>query len=304
MERLITYFQKAAITKSDKRTLGLEIETLFVSKGRPISLKISQVIMSELVQKFFWNKKTETNKIITNIEKNGFNIIYDLGWNLFELTSPPCLLSERKKLIQRCEKNPQELYCCAGKYGARPVFGPFDGFYNNTLIIPDKRDEIWLELDGPVLKELGHIASVHYNLSLSSTAEGMELIKKINKLYQKLNIPPRPVRLAWQKYIKNSWAKYEPDRYAAPPETFSQYCHKLSLFKVVMNKQGNKLIREKGIAFSALETVDIDLFLRSVWWWTRLRKRNNKLVLEIRGFPRATDGQINKDLEIILSLLN
>jgi hypothetical protein len=259
--------------------------------------------MSKLVQKFFWNKNTETNKIITNIEKDGFNIIYELGWNLFELISPPYLLSERKKLIQNCEEKLQELYQCADKYGAKPIFEPFDGFYNNTLIIPDKRDKIWLELDGPVLKELGHIASIHYNLSLSSIAEGMELIKKINKLYQKLNIPPKSVRRAWRKYIKNSWAKYEPDRYAAPPETFSQYCRKLSLFKVVMNKQGDELIREKSIAFSALSTVNIDLFLRSVWWWTRLRKRNGKLILEIRGFPRQSDKKIRDNLKIIETLL-
>ncbi len=303
MKRLIKYFQQAKTTKSSKRTLGLEIETLFISKGQPISMKISQAIMSELIQKFLWNENTKTNRIITNIEKDGFNIIYDLGWNLFELTSPPYLLSQHKKLIQKCEEKLQELYRCASKYGAEPIFGPFDGFHNKTLIIPDKRDEIWLKLDGPVLKELGHIASVHYNLSLSSIAEGMRLIKNINTLYRKLNIPPESVRQAWEKYIKNSWAKYEIDRYAVPPETFDQYCYKLSRFKVVMNIKKNKLIREKGEAFYTLDEVDIDLFLRSVWWWTRLRKRNGKLILEIRGFPRQSDKNIQDDLKLIKSFL-
>ena len=304
MQRLKKYFCTAEITPKEQRTLGLEIETLFTSDNQPISLETSQAIMSELIKNFSWDKKAETNNIITNVEKGGFNIIYELGWNSFELISPPFLLSELGKLIAKYKQRLQELYSCARAYGAEPIFQPSDGFHNNTLIIPDKRDEIWLELDGPVLKELGHIASVHYNLSLESIEEGMKLIKKINNLYKILDIPPLSVRLAWQKYIKESRAGYEKNRYAPPPETFNAYCQNLSELKVVMNRSGGKLLRIKPTPFYQLNKVDIELFLRSVWWWTRLRKRNKKLVLEIRGFPRVTDKQIEKDLKIVLSLFN
>jgi hypothetical protein len=48
---------------------------------------------------------------------------------------------------------------------------------------------------------------------------------------------------------------------------------------------------------------DLELFVSYVWWWTRLRVRNSKLVLELRAIPRGNDEDLLSALEDIRSLL-
>ncbi len=55
-----------------------------------------------------------------------------------------------------------------------------------------------------------------------------------------------------------------------------------------MNKLNDSLnIANPAMSFAKTKDVDIDLFLRSVWWWFRLRVRGENLVLEIRDVPRS-----------------
>jgi hypothetical protein len=131
----------------------------------------------------------------------------------------------------------------------------------------------------------------------------MDWIKKLTGLYERKNWPFVHNFQIWQEYIANSTAKYEKSRYALPPKTFEQYLKQLSELKVVMRQyNGTMQIAADPQPFSASSQVNIELFLRSVWWYFRLRVRNRKLVLEIRDIPRWLG--IEKSWQIIKQTLD
>lgn len=325
MERLEKYFKDAETCESETRTVGTETESLFVNElsNRPISLKTSQKIMENLVTEFGYKIKEEKNNLITRVEdREGFTVFYELGWNNFELTTPPANVKNSSDLFLDHDKRVDELSFAGKLAKAKMLNGSWDNSLSNTLIIPDKRDEVWLKLDGPALYGLGHIASIHLNISLTSINEGMEWLRKIkyelyatgSRLLQPNNIfsneplnpdiarnakeeyastwPPKENYSVWQKYINESFANYENGRYGPPPDNFQDYCKKLSEYKVVMNRINGELnIFTPAMSFAETKNADIDLFLRSVWWWSRLRVRGENLVLEIRDIPRALGPQ-------------
>ena len=58
-----------------------------------------------------------------------------------------------------------------------------------------------------------------------------------------------------------------------------------------------------AVPFIETENPDIELYLRSVWWYSRLRKRNDLLVLEIRNIPRRTNNLIKEEWDKIKKIL-
>ncbi len=314
MERLLNYFQSASLCPKDQRKLGIEIETLFINKQnkKPISLETSQNIFSALVAKG-WKivSKSETGFITGISLANKWFLGVDLGWNNFELTTPAT--EETEFCWEELAEVLRMIYSVADKFGAEPLFSPYDGCCDiNTLMLPDKRDQIWIELDGQEpLQVLGHIACVHFNIDLTSIEEGMNWINKLNLLfYAKIITPKNPLvwqhNQIWWYYIRKSFAKYESERYGYPPVgSISDYCLILSLLKVVMNKKGNNIYKcNPPFAFMYTPDPDIDLFLRSVWWYSRLRVRNGKLTIEIRNVPRFQDRDIKKHFNIIKEILD
>ena len=51
-------------------------------------------------------------------------------------------------------------------------------------------------------------------------------------------------------------------------------------------------------------TVDIPLFIRSVWWYFRLRRYGTQLCIEIRPFARCEDDDFVHQLSFVLDTLN
>jgi hypothetical protein len=301
MDRLFDYFVNAQTVKAESRTVGVEIETLFIDeKARPISLAVSQKIWRCLAVDFSWTVVEEKAGMLVELEKQGFRLIYELSRHNFELTTPATLLKDSQNLFADSSKFLAEIFQAAKKFGAWPLVKGWDGFWNNTLILPDRRDEIWVRLDGlPALSLLGHTSCLHFNLDLCSIEEGLRFMRQLQEKYQELGWPAMGNGWAWRQYLKSSKAEYEPDRYGWPPlESLRAYCRKLSSFRVVMNKIGDEVeIAKPVLKFFQNPNPDINLFLRSVWWIFRLRVRGGKLVLEIRDVPRAIP--LNEAWEII-----
>lgn len=288
MKRLKKYFENANVCRPNERKADIETESLFVDikSEKPISLDQSRNIMENLTNTGY-GVSEKKNGQIAKVEKNGVIIFYELGWNNFEIITPPVSLKQIDALIDINNKALEDLRLSGRFAGAKMLNSSWDGSLSNTLAIPDKRDEIWLDLDGPSLYGLGHIASIHYSIDLISIEEGMGWIKILNGYFKKTGWPPKDNFSIWKNYINGSYAKYEKNRYGQPPDNFEIYCKRLASYKVVMNRSGGALsIANPPLPFSKTKDIDIDLFLRSVWWWSRLRVRSGNLALEIRDIPR------------------
>jgi hypothetical protein len=282
MKRLQAYFEKAT-TCGSERKFGIEVETLFVNdQNRPISYQVSQDMMRFLIDFFGWQVTNLKNDVILRLEKDGYAIAYELGWNNFELTTPAYCLENDFSEYERMMK---ELYWAGEYHKTKPFvgsdYGCWDNFLSNTVVIAEERDKIWLKLDGEALFGLGHIACVHFNFDLQSISEGMGWIQRLNASFLELGWPV-------QNYIRNSLVGYEETRYGPPPDNFLEYCCSLAFHKVVMDTtRGELRIVDRPGPFKNHPNPDIDLFLRSVWWYPRLRVRGGRLVLEVRDIPRA-----------------
>lgn len=289
MQRLKAHFKNAKCIEPQQRLMGIEIETLFLDceTRQPILQFQSQRILKNLANSG-WEITQRKNGFIVQLEKDGFVILYELGCNNLELYTPPLPTNDIDVFLE-LEMKLATMHEAAFPADAVAVSKPWDEFRTNTLMIPDKRDEIWLELDGPVLYGLGHIASIQFNIDLCSIDEGMKWIRRLNQLYPKLGWPYAANLEIWDEYITGSYAKYETGRYGpAPDASFSEYVNKLAQYKMVMQKPNGDLeIQNPALPFIETENINnVELFLRSVWWYTRLRVRNGKLVLEIRDIPR------------------
>ena len=299
MNRIEGYFQKAEVSEGGtKRMVGVETETLLIDKStlQPISMEISQMIMRDLTLFGGWKVHEEKDGKIVCVERESSLIFYELGWNNFELVSPAYQI-DNSNFMSEHENHLAQLGFTAQKFDAIATEKSWDKSLGNTLMLPDKRDKVWIDLDGEALFGLGHIASIHFSVDLTSIEEGESWIAKINELFAKNSWPPKENFTIWQDYIKNSLARYEYGRYGHAPKDFSEYCKKMSEYKVVMNTNGSGPYRiANPVPFYSTSDVDINLFVRSVWWWTRYRVRGNKLVLEIRDIPRTLGPKTSWEL--------
>jgi len=319
VQRLIKYFNSAKTCTPETRKVGIEVETLMTPIERPraatpmITREQSQQIMQWMFSKLndqYFGVKSEMfesdsgAKVALSVECRLGKIIFELGWNNFELITQAYPIDRAEQLFIDAHDMLEMLCRASNSVGACMLPSSHTDMareldYPDTLMMPDERDHAWKHLDGPVLRVLGHIASVHYNVDLCSLEEGMRFIAIINQLRHRYVWPDPNADQVWKKYLQQSRANYEPDRYGPAPEgSVTDYCRKLATYKVVMRKvNGTPIPCNPALQFSETPNMDdqIDLFLRSVWWGTRLRVRGDKLVLEIRDVPRGLDSDIRRD---------
>jgi hypothetical protein len=291
---IVRYFKDGRTVKRASRQAGIEVESLLVdAEGKPISHKVSEAIMAELQQEV----------------PDGWMWLYDLGWNNLELVTPPVTIAKMPALLAQTVTQLGRLGEIAAQHGSyvlqthvdAPQYRELD-----TLMLPDERDSLWVQLDGrDALIPLGHFASVQFTIDCCSVTEAMEYIAALNALAYQEGWPVKESDDIWSTYIAQSRAGYSSDRYGPAPEAFDEYCARLSSQHVVMNtdKSGALYRPEAGLALAHAEQVNIELFLRSVWWTTRLKLLGGKLVLEIRFLPRKADTEIAKQWEVIRTTL-
>jgi hypothetical protein len=189
-----------------------------------------------------------------------------------------------------------QLYGAARFCGAEPYFAPVLETEEDLLVIPDERDATWLKLDSrEALLPLARISAVHFTISV---APG-DVVRVLNGLAARTDsfLADFPQDAIWRSYIAESAAGYRPDRYGGPLffKSLRDYCWALTRHDVV---DGVRLV-----PFSAAANLSFSLFLRSVWWYFRLKRYGNALCLEVRPIPRRTDAEIKHQLDKVLGII-
>ena len=106
-----------------------------------------------------------------------------------------------------------------------------------------------------------------------------------------------PQDTVWKKYVADSSAGYLPNRYGGPLtfESLKDYCKALVRHNVV---QGTRLV-----PFVNVDNLDIPLYLRSIWWYFRLKRYKDALCIEVRPMARLADEQIKNQLEMVIGIV-
>lgn len=305
MDRLYNYFYSAHTTDGGSRTFGIEIETLFVDRvtRSPIDERCSQLLMSHLAGTGEWKPKGISNGYILEMAVNGFVLKYDVGFNLLEITTPTALVSRKEALFTRLGERLEELYSAAASVNAEGVTSHCDGSTAATIVLRSTNNFLDFYLNGESIANLTHIAAVHYNIDLESVEQGFTWMHKLTSYFKNRDWPPSESRHYWEAFLAGSPARYEPERYGASPEP-DDYLRTLARLKVYKNRVTSEpFLENPPRQFYKCQQVDIEEFLASVWWWSRLRVRNGRLVLEIRAVPRNNDERLRTDFEDILRFL-
>lgn len=293
MQKLVEYFLKDTNSETLK-SIGMEVETQFVDfEGWPITTKTSQGVLNYLTGKG-WRTEIRKNGLITSlVDKQGNRISYELGRQNLEISAvamrPAMVLSNMGECLD-------QLYDAACLFDSQPFFQPVLEGVEDLLVIPDERDAIWLKIDGRSnLAPLARTSSVQFTVSVSCC----DAVKVLNNLGSKIDLflQDYPQEVIWKKYIEDSWADYRPDRYGGPLlfESVEDYCFNLAKNDVIV---GTELV-----PFGEVNTLDIPLFLRSIWWYFRLKKYGSALCVEVRPMPRREDSTFEYYLENVLGII-
>lgn len=293
IKRLMEYFRNTNPVKSIKDQIGMEVETSFISKksGKPISVACSQKILKSLP----WDCVATKNGLLTTLQTpDGSRIQYELGRQNLELSLAPYPADQ---VVAKGRGILDQIYKAGEKAGAIPFFGSVLDTKEDLLMIPDERDATWLTLDGrSTLNLLAKCTAVQFTVGTSFRQAPMDLTKLQNALPAFLGNYPQ--EQLWRQYIAQSTANYRADRYGSQWDITSveDYCAQLIKHNVVC---GTKLIPHDEV-----ENLDINLFLRSVWWYFRLRRYDKNLCIEVRPLPRQNDTALSDQLQFVLDTLS
>ncbi|MDP3957505.1 MAG: hypothetical protein Q8Q10_03330 [bacterium] len=296
VKRLAAYFSEG-IRNPLPRKIGMEVETSFVTEdGKPISETTSQKILSSLLEKGKIHIVEQQGEKITVLQgEDGERYLYELGRQNIEFSSSP--QHDTEYLLKDARRKLGELYRCARTHGAYPLEDPILETREDLLMVPDDRDATWIQLDGrAALKPLATISAVQFTIDVSLETA----IPVLNRLGRNIQgfLDDYPQDRVWRAYICDSLANYHADRYGGPLffESISDYCDKLVLHDVVQ--------KGKLVPYRKCEAVDIPLYLRSIWWYFRLRRYGNSLCIEVRPLPRRGDKLFEKQLKFVLDVMN
>lgn len=299
-KRLFDYFEECLHTDPDEISVGVEIETHFRDgMGHPISVSQSQYMLDSMVHNFDWTvaqwkRSPRKGYLTTEIrDKEGNKILYELGRQNIEVAFAP---KPVKLAVSTARKVLDTLYFVGERMDAYPYLGPILETADDLLVIPDQRDAIWLELDGrPALELLARSAAVQFTIAVSPK-EVMRCLKKLGRSIG-IFLEDYPQEVLWRRYIQESEAGYHPWRYGGPLffDKLKDYCERLIEHDVV---SGSKLVPH-----TKCKEVNIPLFLRSVWWYFRLKRYGGALCIEVRPMARRSDDKLQEQLEMVLDIM-
>lgn len=269
MQRILDFFCVGTEQTVTAAKVGMEIETQFLdSQGQPVKPQDTREILSR-----------------ATLAPDFCELKLELGCHNFELNIKPH--KNPYVLISKAKEALGWLYKIAESLGYYPVFEPAPLMHKagELLFLADRRDELWVKLDGRLaLEYLCRCSSVQFIIDVNPA----DAIGWINRLWQSRAHEYDYAKndWLWRRYIAESLFGYQSDRYAGPSrfESFKDYAQKLAEHVVVMHKG-----RPCRQSIEQIKNLDINLFLRSVWWHYRLRRYGEMLALEIRPFSRRSD---------------
>jgi len=262
-----------------------------------VSLESTQETFRTLVRAGRWTvAETKADNFIASITNHrGDRFSYELGRHNIELSAAPASLVS---VTLDAENLLQELYRAlpAGCVPAMYPQPPSTYRTHDVLAIPDERDASWVTLDGrEQLVPLAHMSSVQFTIPTCPR----RAIVTLNRLGRNIQsfLADYPQESVWRQYVVDSLAGYRTDRYGGPLEfeSLTDYCEQLCQHDMVQN---GKLV---PVSFTG--DGDIDMFLRSIWWYFRLRRHGDQLCIEVRPLPRRDDGQFGRQLQQIYDCL-
>lgn len=269
-DRILRWFCEGTQHTETASRIGVEIETDFVDQtGRPGTASAALSILATLEGRPpFCSHKLE------------------LGRQKIEVAVSPQRSPE--VLLERAHDALEWLYGVAARHGVYPRFDPDFASDEELLLITNDRDERWAHLDGPLaLEELCRCSSVQFTLDVNPN----DAIARINSLWRsRLHEVDYETNVArWGKYLRASRAHHPPSRFAGPSgfSDLEEYSRILGEYPVLMQGEGASSAKPNDV-----DELDIDLFLRSVWWHHRLRRFGNTLALEVRPLSRRSDVEL------------
>jgi len=307
VDRLVRYFTEGIQDQPIATTVGMEIETSFIDLGgQPITLAQSQQLLVLLCNGYGWFPGKVKNQLLTEIfDRNGNKILYELGRQNIELSAAP---GRAVDVVEKSERILQVLYSAAAEVGAFPNLEPILKTDESLLVIPDERDAIWLELDGrEALELLARISSVQFTVSVPLA----QAVVCLNRLGENIGrfLKYYPQEEYWRKYIRESKAGYNPMRYGGPLffHSIENYCERLVGHDVILGpaQETTPLFRAdpaRLVSYGKVVDLDIPLYLRSIWWYFRLRRYGNTLGIEVRPLPRDNEP-FQEKLDFVLGIL-
>lgn len=272
-------------------SIGMEVETSFIDElGTPVSLATSQQILRVLAATG-WTVCDTKNGLITALHnKAGDRLLYELGRQNIELATTP---GTATSITRQARVVLDELYEAARTCNAYPFFAPVLATQEDLLVVPDERDATWIELDGrAALMPLATISSVQFTVEVSVE----EAPRALSRLRADVDmfLKDYPQDAIWKTYIESSRAGYRTDRYGGPcvETTLDMYCRDLLEHDVVT---------PSGLmSHQRVPTLDLSLFVRSIWWYFRLRRYGDRLCIEVRPLPRRSDDHFDAQLALVL----
>ncbi len=263
------FFTKGTQATQTGGQIGMEIETDFVLEDgvTPITEGVSRAILA--AEAVPWEPKLE------------------LGRQKIEIAIPPQLSSA--ELFEQANEGLEWLYGRARSFGAFPKLEPDFNFEGNLLWVQEERDALWVNLDGQdALEELTRCSSIQFTMDVNPR-DAISIINTLISADCRIDYQTNDRR--WLNYISRSVANYSPDRYRGPQgfESMGNYVDELA-------KQDILMYKGEPVRLSPEQTPDLDvnLFLRSVWWDYRLRRYGNNLTIEMRPFGRCRDEQMSE----------
>lgn len=302
---LMKYFTEGVATDTATlSTYGMEVETMFVTAdGEPISTETSQRIFGLLAQTSRWKVAEMRGALTTKlVNAEGDSLAYELGRHNIELSSRP--IRDRaaragfvgdSALLAAVRKMLGELYKVAKECEAFPRFEPVMPPSGNLLVIPDERDTTWLKLDGvDALNLLARTSAVQFTIPVT-VESAISALNRLGASFTREFLPDYPQDVLWRRYIAESRAKYHVLRYGGPLQflDLADYCARLA---------EHDIVTPAGLVpFASLDGADITMFLRSVWWYFRLRRYGATLCIECRPLPRRDDALFDEQFQRMLS---
>lgn len=281
-KRLLNWFTHGTEGTKSAGKVGLEIETDFLdTNGLPISEEISTKILQRGRQ-----------------ELTGGILQLELGRQKLELSINPS--PSFSELWDRAQGMLSWLYRTAEEHGAYPYFSPDLECSLPLLCVQEWRDALWAGLDGlDALEELCRCSAVQFTVDVNP-GDATDWINALRtSRFHLCDYATNDKR--WSRYIRRSKAGYHMDRYGGPDEfkNLPGYCANLAIYPVVMH--GGQIT---CLPVDEVRNLDVNLFLRSVWWHYRLRRYGDSLALEVRPISRRRDEEIPEKWELIKRLLN
>ena len=288
--RLLRHFTDGVTSRTGER-VGVEVETIFTERdGSPLSAQSASAFFERAAGMRGWSiestYRASGQELIDSVrDPYGSIISKEIGWCNIEVASPPL---RRADAVDSVRASLDVLYSTLGyPRHTDPILRSAVSLLPSE---PSDREAEFLRLDGrDVTNMMAGTSSVQFTVDVDPKDAAACLSRLGGELPQFLQDYPQDA--LWRRYVRESRAGYRADRYGGPLlfGSLEEYCAKMAEHRAI---SGGRLVEEK-----AAGEINLHQFIKSIWWYFRLKRYGDALCIEIR--PQARRGD-----EIIQSQLN